>query len=150
MVSVERIAQRYVGVCGDRLGMPARFDPDDGVVVFEAHGATWLLFPSAGDPEYLRLMLPNFYRVTPEEPLGELAMLRVCQQVTTRCKGAKVLLDPNGGLSTSVEMLVAPPDCLPTEEQLVAVLPRAMHMALTAARRAYEEVQLVGIAQASA
>jgi hypothetical protein len=118
-----------------------------GEVRFQTGPIHFLIPLYQGDPEYFHLVLPGFFAAD-DDVTGE-DLQRICGQITRRCKGAQLVVGENGVVVASTEMVVAPPDCLPTVEHLMAVLPRTIVMLQHAVREFFLAVELHGIARAS-
>ena len=144
MAEMARLMERYRDVLQERMGVTVQ-SVDEETLAFEVAGLNVLAFLEERDPEYLHLaaIFPP-----PEEQYEELEILRLCNQVTKEAKVAKVVVDPQGDLIVSAEMLVAAPDCMPTVEQLTAVLPRALTTIFNAVGKVSMSLELLGISQA--
>lgn len=112
-----------------------------GVIAFDFQGATFALFPEEDDPQYFRLMLPNFYR--PRNPQEERAGFEVASSVTAAIKGVKVFLK-DGHACAVVEFF------LPDHDHFGKVLPRCLRALHAAAMRfCIEQVGRVGVGPAA-
>ncbi len=144
MAELERLVARYRKVLATDMGLTVR-TVDDATLAFEAGGLNMLIFLEERDPEYLHLvaMFPP-----PEQDLesGELAL--ICNQATKEAKVAKVVLDEDGDLIVSAEMIVAGTDLIPSRKQLAAVLPRAMSAVFNAVSKVSMSLELMGISRA--
>ncbi|MGW7363927.1 hypothetical protein ACWGI8_10965 [Streptomyces sp. NPDC054841] len=142
---MQQLADRYEEVLQQRMGLDVQVADDK--IHFQT-GSTHFLIPLyQGDPEYLRLVLPGFFSTDDGVARGELE--RICGETTRKCKAAQLTVGDNGVVIASVEMIVAAPDCLPTTEHLMAVLPRAILMLLCAVREFFVSIELHGIAKTS-
>lgn len=144
MAELERLSERYRRVLQDQLGISVRM-VDEATLAFEVAEVNLLLFLEDRDPEYLHLvaMFPP-----PEQELERVELLQLCTQVTHEAKVAKVILDEEGDLVVSAEMIVASADCLPTAEHLAAVLPRAITAIFNAINKVSMSLELLGISRA--
>lgn len=125
------LAARYLETLTDRLGLEALEDPD-GDIVIRKGGLTFLArLDAAHDPEYLRVIL-SF--PAPAQSIPQDALCTIANRVNRRQKGAWVTVGDEGQLVIAAEMLVAPPNCLPSVDYLAAVLPRVLSMLVAAAR----------------
>ncbi len=144
MADLERVMTRYREVLTEDLGFTVR-TVDESTLAFETAGLNLLLFLEDRDPEYLHLvaMFPP-----PEQDLepGELALM--CNQVTKETKVAKVVVDDNGGLIVTIELIVAGSDLIPTAQHLRAVLPRAVSAVFNAVNKFSMALELMGISRA--
>jgi len=144
MAEIEQLVARYRDVITRDMGYAVR-TVDESTLAFEVSGLNMLLFCEERDPEYLHLvaMFPP-----PEQEIeaGELAQL--CNQVTKEAKVAKVVLDEDGDLIVSAEMIVAGTDLMPTPEQVAAVLPRAISAVFNAVNKISMALELLGISRA--
>lgn len=76
---------------------------DDGDLVFKYQGGTYLLILDPEDPEYFRLILPNFWAIESEEEYR--SALRASVFATRALKVVKVYIIPSGeNVSASIEM----------------------------------------------
>lgn len=144
MAELDHLVQRYRDVLSEDMGFTVR-TVDESTLAFEAGGLNLLLFLEDRDPEYLHLvaMFPP-----PEQDLelGELA--RMCNQATKEAKVAKVVVDDDGDLIVSAEMVVAGTDLLPSANHLAAVLPRAISAVFNAVNKISMSLELIGISRA--
>lgn len=91
----------------------------DGDVVFMHEGGTYYIDIDTGDPQYFRLVFPNFWEI---ESADELARVMVAANYATmRTKAAKIYVRSDGqNTVASIEMFFANP------EQFRDVFHRAM------------------------
>lgn len=143
MTTIDRIAAVYLDVIGGRLGL--QVDLDGELVVLRSEGRPYLIDLQTADPEYLRVSLGGQHGCD----LDETSLAKAAASASRWTKGAKVSVDGDTVI-IACEMVIAPPNCLPGAEMVVAVLPRALAMIDAGARRFLEECQLAGIAAASA
>lgn len=144
MAELERLVERYRLVLVDDMGLTVR-SVDEGTLAFEAGGLNLLLFLEDRDPEYLHLvaMFPP-----PEQELEFSELARMCTQATKEAKVAKVVVDEDGDLIVSAEMIVAGTDLVPSHEHLAAVLPRAISAVFNAVNKISMSLELIGISRA--
>ncbi len=144
MAELDRLVARYREVLTEDLGVSPRA-VDEATLAFEAAGLNMLLFLEERDPEYLHLvaMFPP-----PEQEVEHAELVRLCNQVTREAKVAKVVLDEEGDLIVSAEMIVAGTDLVPSRAQLTAVLPRATAAVFNAVNKISTSLELLGIARA--
>lgn len=138
MSVVERLADLYIAVLTERMGLAAEARQD--VVLFRPLGDLKVLVQLyESDPGYLQLIA----RYAPfNPPVDRAAMLGLCNGATGKTKGAKAVLQDDGSVNYTVEMLVAGPGCLPDPSHLTAVLPRAVSMLTSVIREVQTGVTL--------
>jgi hypothetical protein len=144
MAELERLVARYRDVLADDMGLTVR-SVDESTLAFEAGGLNLLLFLEERDPEYLHLvaMFPP-----PEQELDLTELTRMCNQATKEAKVAKVVVDEDGDLIVSAEMIVAGTDLVPSARLLAAVLPRAISAVFNAVNKISMSLELLGISRA--
>ena len=144
MAELDRLVERYRAVLTDQMGINVR-TVDESTLAFEAGTLNLLLFCEERDPEYLHLvaMFPP-----PEQDLEPGEMARMCNQVTREAKVAKVVVDEDGDLIVSAEMIVAGTDLVPSAAHLAAVLPRAISAVFNAVNKISMSLELIGISRA--
>ena len=144
MAELARLVERYRKVLAEQMGVTVR-SVDEATLAFEAGGLNLLLFCEERDPEYLHLvaMFPP-----PEQDLDHAELCRMCTQVTKEAKVAKVVIDEEGDIIVSAEMIVAGTDLLPSEAHLAAVLPRAISAVYNAVNKTSMALELIGISRA--
>jgi hypothetical protein len=141
VTSTARINDVYIEVLTNRMGLDTQVQGDR--IEFQPfEGLTCVITTYANDPEYLHLwtMLPAL-----EPALARDTVTSICMTTTRTTKCVKSIVDSDGDLVFSVEMLVAAPDCLPTAEHLQGVLPRALNMLLAGIRRTLTDLQFAQI-----
>lgn len=111
----------------DLEGCKPRVD-NDGDVVFTHHGLYFLVMFSAQDPEYVRLILPNFCAVGTDAERA--AAFEAANITNATCKAAKVWGE-HGQTHAAVECFLA------SQHQFVPVLMRSA-AALEYARRSFD------------
>ena len=141
MTSIARINEVYTEVLNNRMGLDTQVEGDR--IAFQPfEGVTCVITTYANDPEYLQLwtMLPGL-----EPALARDTVTSICIATSQKMKGVKCIVDDDGHLVFSVEMLVAAPDCLPTAEHLQGVLPRSLSMLLAGIRQTLTDLQFAQI-----
>ncbi len=144
MAELERLVARYRDVLTEEMGLTVR-TVDDSTLAFEAGTLNLLLFLEDRDPEYLHLVA-MFPPPEPELEAAELALL--CNQVTKEAKVAKVVVDDDGDLIVSAEMILAGTDLVPSRALIAAVLPRAISAVFNAVNKMSMSLELIGISRA--
>lgn len=144
MAELQRLVERYRDVLVEEMGITVR-SVDDATLAFEAGGLNLLLFLEESDPEYLHLVAV-FPPPEQELDLGELA--KMCTQVTKEAKVAKVVLDEDGDIIVSAEIIVAGADLMPSSSHIAAVLPRAITAVFNAVSKTSMSLELIGISRA--
>jgi len=144
MAELERLVARYTAVLRDEMGLSVR-SVDEATLALETAGLNLLLFLEERDPEYLHLvaLFPP-----PEQEVEPAELSRICNQVTKEAKVAKVVLDEEGDLIVSAEMIVAGTDLMPSSAQLAAILPRTVSAIYNAANKVSMALELHGISRA--
>lgn len=136
MAQAEAIYSLYEHVLSQRLGFAT--ERDDGAISASV-GMLQLIFPvHDDDPEYLQMLT-----IVPSEQisLDRATMTAICLDATRDVKVAKATLDEDGDLIFAIEMIVASPDALPTEDHLAAVLPRAITLLTGIIRRVFQDME---------
>ena len=90
---------------------------EDGDIVFKHNRFHFLLIFSQADPEYIRLLLPNFYEVENEKQ--RTAAFAAANDANAICKAAKVYVSSNQTHAAIEGFLAA-------SEQIVPVLMRCL------------------------
>lgn len=137
-------ADRYLSVLTRDLGWDAEIVDEDDIRIDTGRGAILIDNVANSDPEFLHMMA--MYRLPYDVP--ESAVMSAALRTSGESKGAKVVPVDNGVIF-SVEMLLAPPSCIPSRGQLVAVLPRAVHMLDHAVDKFHRDIELDGIDRAT-
>jgi hypothetical protein len=91
---------------------------DDGDIVFRHHNITYVLIFSKKDPEFIRLLLPNFLRV--ESDTDRRAAFEAANLTNRLCKAAKIYLERNQA-QAAIEYFLA------SHQHIVSVLLRSAH-----------------------
>ena len=137
MTDISRIADAYIEVLSNRMGLSAH--QRDNVVIVELQpGLKGMILLHESDPEYLHLVVG--FRASERDASVE-ELKRICAGRTEKSKVVKVIVDEDGDLRFSAEMLVAAPDCIPTTDHLQAVLPRTITMMRENIRRTLTEIE---------
>ena len=144
MAELELLVARYRKVLTADMGLTVR-TVYDATLAFETGGLNMLVFLEERDPGYLHLvaMFPP-----PEQELEPADLALMCNQATKEAKVAKVVVDDDGDLIVSAEMIVAGTDLIPSRKQLAAVLPRAMSAVFNAVGKVSMSLELMGISRA--
>jgi hypothetical protein len=144
MAELQLLVERYRRVLTEEMGITVR-SVDDATLAFEAGGLNLLLFCEERDPEYLHLvaMFPP-----PEQELDHGELCRMATQVTKEAKVAKVVVDEEGDIIVSAEMIVAGTDLVPSAAHIAAVLPRAISAVFNAVNKTSMSLELIGISRA--
>lgn len=141
MTSTARIIEVYTEVINNRMGHDSQVH-GDRIEFQPVEGLTCVITTYENDPEYLHLwtMLSGIEPTLPQDTMNS-----ICIATTHKTKSVKSIVDSDGDLVFSVEMLVAAPDCLPTVEHLQGVLPRSVTMLLAGIRHTVTDLQFAQI-----
>ncbi|MGW5789180.1 hypothetical protein ACWEV3_01115 [Saccharopolyspora sp. NPDC003752] len=143
-MTLQQLADRYRTVLHDRLGLET--EATEHAMTFQREPFWFAIGLCEDDPEFLHLTLPRFFAAC---DMDRAVLLELCNETTSTCKGAALLVSDDDVVSASLDMLVAAPDCLPTIDHLTAVLPRAIMMVEYLVGKFVMLVELNGIEQAS-
>lgn len=144
MSTQSRLVEVYTEVLSNRMGHDVRVGP--AAIHFQPRedlNAQVILCER--DPEYL-CVRASFE--APEGPITPDELLRICNNTTLRIKGVKSVVDSDGDIDFSIEMLVAAPDCLPSPDHLQAILPRALSMLLCGIQRTLTDIAISDVERA--
>jgi hypothetical protein len=77
---------------------------EDGDVVFKFEGRTLFISVQDSDPQYLRLVLPNFWEIDDETEL--IQALRAANEINRKIKVATVVIQSEKHVSANAEMFI--------------------------------------------
>ena len=98
----------------------------NGMLRFKREGLIFLIVADGGDPEYFRLVLPNFWQASDEATRRE--ALSAINETTQAIKVANVVVDDDGRASVYVELFIT------DAESATKLIQRCMDAASQAAR----------------
>lgn len=128
-MSQSTLAELYVSIVQEKLGLVATID-DDGDVVFKYPelGHMFIAVDALRDPEVLQVVMPSF--LGPHDVgLDRTQFLELLNRVNARSKGARVvLLDGHERASAVCLSVLAAPDQIPDRKLIEQVLPRLIVM----------------------
>lgn len=138
MTKPDHLARHYVQFFERQLGIPARIDEDQDVVV-EYGGLTLLVVNTAPrDPARLRLLAV----LRTDNPAEEVA--RVALQATADLVLAKAV-PVRDGVVVSVDVPMGADGCLPTPLQLSLVVPRCLRAVVNAAHEVFDHLTFLAL-----
>ncbi|MDF1481106.1 hypothetical protein [Extensimonas sp. H3M7-6] len=138
-ISAQNLAQRYIDALTE-IGVAAKRD-DDNDVVFKilGTGSFYLSLDAEKDPEFMRLVFPNFY-----ESKDALPVLKAINTVNMENKAVKLWARERDGkfhVSASIESFLASPDQAPDPGLLKAILERCLSATRAGVESFAEEIE---------
>lgn len=138
--TAEELANTYINALKE-IGIAAEKDNEDDVVFKHADTGSTLFFSldAKDDPEFMRLVLPNFYSNADEG-----LVLRAINETHRSNKGVKLTARERDGeynVTAAIECFVAGPDEMPTQEFLVATLRRSISAIFAGAKKCIENAK---------
>lgn len=130
MTTLTPLAALYQHVVQEEMGLVARVDEDGDVLFRHPDLGTMFFSLSESDPEFLRLVYPNFADAA-DLGLTRAELLEVVNGVNHRCKAVKLSVQQGrdgsvGRVSAAIESFVAGQDTLPSEALLRAIVTRCV------------------------
>lgn len=125
----------------DRMGMESRTQ-GNAILLQPVEGASFVITVDEGDPEFLRMAVA----MGGEVPVSRLELLEICNAANRKLKSLKCTLDEDGEILFAVENLQAAPDCIPTVEHTLGIVPRLMHTMIAGIERVTNDLKFAVIA----
>jgi hypothetical protein len=128
-ISADDLANLYVKALDD-IGLTSRIDDDKDVIFKHPDlGTFYVSLDAADDPEFMRLVFPNFADQTLTG--GDVPkLLSLINEVNRKNKAVKLYVrinaDNEANISASIECFVAGPNKAPTLDHLKAIMKRCM------------------------
>lgn len=137
MTTIARIAEVYTEVLANRMGNDVEVNGST-LQAELVEGLITIFRLYENDPEYLHI---SAIFDAPDGDISTDRVREICATATLDSKVGKAVIDKDGDLIFSVEMIVAGPDLLPSPEHLQAILPRAIQILLTIAQKTLMEIE---------
>ncbi len=77
---------------------------EDGDVIFKFEGRTLFISVQESDPQYLRVVLPNFWEIDDEDEL--IQALKAGNEINRKIKVATIVIQSEKHVSTNAEMFI--------------------------------------------
>ena len=152
MTEITLLRNRYASVLTERLGLVVEMGDDVAMLLrFTDGGIRFMLVGSAQDPSFMGLHVyvqPTW--LNGGEPVERQVAAAAAAELCRSFKVLKAFMEDDEVLAFRYELLVAPTDCLPTEETLLGVLPRAIKATHEGLADMHERLQLETLAANSA
>ena len=152
MAEITLLRNRYATVLTERLGLvvEAASEDDGTLLMFTDRGIRFVLVGGAQDPAFVGLRVYiRAASLNGGEPVQRQVAAAAAAELTRGFKVLKAFLETDELLVFAYELLVAPSNCLPTEETLVGVLPRAVKAVQEGLADMHERLQLETLAATS-
>jgi hypothetical protein len=136
MTSPDALTRTYLRFFEHTLGIPAEVDDDKDVAIEFGGLHMYVMNTAPHDPACFRLIL----LVRADHPYAELQ--RIAMMATADATFVRVL-PRSDGLALCIDMLVGADGCLPSVQQLAAIVPRCLRTMAAAARDVFEHLEFL-------